>query len=110
MITFLTRLFRLTYTRLAYPGLWWRVTMLALVLCGCSPKNVGYVVWNDHPTLQALMKMITSSRYRFPTVDCDEITRIKMKDDEQMARDKVRMMSALHADYSFISCLTQSIL
>jgi hypothetical protein len=64
--------------------------MLALILCGCSPRTIGHVVWNDHPTLQALMKMITSNRYRFPTVDSDDTVRLKMKEDEQIARDKVR--------------------
>ena len=69
--------------------------MLALILCGSSPKNIGAVVWNDHPTLRALMKMITSSRFRFPTVDCDEEVKIKVKNDEQTARDQVRCITSI---------------
>lgn len=63
--------------------------MLALVMCGSSTDAIGSVAWTEHPTLQALMKMITSNRFRFPTVDCDESGREKMKELEQAARDKV---------------------
>jgi len=75
--------------RLAYPGLWWRVTMLGLVMCGASPKQIGTMIWKEHPTLRALIKMTTSLRYRFPTVDCDEKTRDEVKKAEQTARDEV---------------------
>ena len=27
--------------RLAYPSLWWRVTVLCLVICGKAPRLVG---------------------------------------------------------------------
>lgn len=79
-------------TRLAYPGLWWRVTVLALVLCGRSPDSIGAVVWEENPTLRSLVKMIVSNRYRFPTVDCDDRTREEMKKAEQAARDQVRSL------------------
>lgn len=62
--------------------------MIALVLCVTSVE-IGSVVWKDHPTLRALMKMVTSMRYRFPTVDCDENSREKMKQADKAARDKV---------------------
>jgi hypothetical protein len=65
--------------------------MLALIMCGASPKNIGSVVWNDHPTLRALMKMVTSNRYRFPTVDNDEQMMVNIKQDEQSARIQVRL-------------------
>ncbi len=74
--------------RLAYPGLWWRATGLALIMCGASPKLIGSIAWNEHPTLRALIKMVTSDRYRFPTVDCDDAGRDEMKKLEQEMRDE----------------------
>lgn len=73
-------------SKLAYPGMWWRVTGLALILCGKAPKEIGSVAWKDHPTLRALMKMVTSDRFRFPTVDCDELAREDMLKSEQAMR------------------------
>lgn len=64
--------------------------MLALVMCSRSPSRIGAVAWKEHPTLRALMKMVTSNRFRFPTVDCDDLERAAMKAAEQTARDKVR--------------------
>jgi hypothetical protein len=72
--------------------------MLALVMCGHSPAKIGFVVWQEHPTLRALMKMVTSSRFRFPTVDCDENERTEMKRSEQAARDEVRLCSDCRFD------------
>ena len=63
---------------------------MALVMCGSSPGAVGTVAWNEHPTLRTLLKMVTSDRYRFPTVDCDESARDEMKKTEQAMRDEVR--------------------
>lgn len=63
--------------------------MLALVMCGASTSAVGATVWKEHPTIRSLIKMITSDRYRFPTVDCDESGRNETKRAEQTARDKV---------------------
>jgi DNA-binding transcriptional MocR family regulator len=63
--------------------------MIALVICAKSPAKVGAVVWHEHPTLRALIKMVTSSRFRFPTVDCDESERNEMKRLEHDARDEV---------------------
>ena len=75
--------------RLAHPGMWWRITMLVLVMCGVSPEEIGTEMWNDHQTLRALIKMVTSGRYRFPTIDCDEVHRSKMKSGETNMRDEV---------------------
>jgi hypothetical protein len=69
--------------------MWWRVTGLALVMCGASPEHIGAAGWEEHPTLRALIKMVTSDRYRFPTVDCDDIARDEMKKTEQTMRDEV---------------------
>jgi hypothetical protein len=65
------------------------VTSLALILCGSSPEHIGTVAWEEHPTLRALIKMVTSDRYRFPTVDCDDAARDEMKKTEQAMRDEV---------------------
>lgn len=73
--------------RLGYPGMWWRVTGLALIMCGASPDVVGAVALEKFPTLKALIKMITSDRYRFPTVDCDDEAREEQKKLEQGMRD-----------------------
>ena len=70
--------------------MWWRATILALVMCGVAPRQVGATVWEEHPTLRALIKMVISSRYRFPTVDCGELDRSEMKKQEQQMRDEVR--------------------
>jgi DNA-binding transcriptional MocR family regulator len=69
--------------------------MLALVMCSRSPTKIGVVLWKEHPTLRALIKMVTSNRFRFPTVDCDEDERIAMKAAEQTARDKVSYVGRL---------------
>jgi hypothetical protein len=82
--------FTLPHCRLAYPGLWWRVTMVALIVCA-SNGNIGCVVWKEHHTLRALMKMLTSMRFRFPTIDCDDESREETKKAEQAARDEVRV-------------------
>lgn len=74
--------------RLGYPGMWWRVTGLALIMCGASPNVVGAVALEKFPTLKALIKMITSDRYRFPTVDCDDQARDEQKKIEQAMRDE----------------------
>jgi hypothetical protein len=60
------------------------------VMCGSSPDSIGMAAWKDYPTLRALMKMVTSDRYRFPTVDCDDGSRDEMKKAEQSMRDEVR--------------------
>lgn len=65
------------------------MTILALVMCGVAPTDIGATIWEEHPTLRAMMKMVISSRYRFPTVDCDEADRVEMKQDEQRMRDEV---------------------
>jgi len=58
-------------------------------MCGVDPKAIGKTVWDEHPTLRAMMKMVISSRYRFPTVDCDEADRARAKKHEQEMRDEV---------------------
>jgi hypothetical protein len=63
--------------------------MLALILCSKSTKDIGAVVWNDHPTLKSLIKMITANRLRFPTVDCDDAEKARIKAEEKTARGKV---------------------
>ena len=80
----------LTRCRLAYPGHWWRVTMLALVMCGVAPKEIAAKVFPEHPTLLGLLKMVTSGRYRFPTVDCDDKERELVKKGESDIRNRVR--------------------
>lgn len=75
---------------LAHTGLWWRVTVLSLILSSHAPMKIGLVLWNEHPTVRSLLKMVASQRYRFPTVDCDDITRAKTKEDDKAARDSVR--------------------
>jgi integrator complex subunit 1 len=74
--------------QLAYPGMWWRVTGLALIICGTAPQDIGAVAWKEHPTLRALIKMVTSDRYRFPTVDCDVTARDEMLKTEQAMRGR----------------------
>jgi hypothetical protein len=37
--------------------------------------------------------MVTSDRYRFPTVDCDDSARDELKKTEQAMRDEVRTCS-----------------
>lgn len=81
--------------RLAYSGLWWRVTILGLVMCGSNPVQIGSVVWKDHPTLSSLIKMLTSTKHRFPTVDCDEISRENMLQEDQAARDEEMRVAEL---------------
>ena len=81
--------------QLAYPGLWWRATCLALIMCGASPSTIGQSAWNEHPTLKTLIKMVTSDRYLFPTVDCDNEGREEMKNTEQAMRDEEAKLTEL---------------
>ena len=62
---------------------------MALVMCGAAPQQIGAPVWEEHPTLRAMIKMVISARYRFPTVDCDEADRAEMKKSEQVMREEV---------------------
>lgn len=75
-----------TIPRLAHPGSWWRVTSLALVVIGASPAGLGVTLCEQIPTLRELTKMVTSGRYRFPTVDCNEAKRDEMKKGESDMR------------------------
>lgn len=76
--------------RLANPGPWWRVTVLSLILCCANVNEIGSVIWIEHPSLRSIMKMVISGRFRFPTIDCDDAERERMKAGEQECRDKVR--------------------
>ena len=67
--------------------------MISLVFCANSPENIGMLVWREHPTLQAIIKMVTSQRFRFPTVDCNDATKIDMKKLDYVARVEVRYFS-----------------
>ena len=63
--------------------------MLALVICSTSPQSIGGVMFQEHPTIRALIKMVTSGRFRFPTIDCDDETKKLMKREDHEARAKV---------------------
>ena len=80
-------------TRLGCPGLWWRVTAISLVLSGKAPREIGAEMWMEHPTLRALMKMTVSRKFLFPTVDCDNESRAKMKMDDIDMADQVRSVA-----------------
>jgi DNA-binding transcriptional MocR family regulator len=67
--------------------------MITLIFCARSPSTIGALVWREHPTLQAIMKMVTTQRFRFPTVDCDESEALEMKRLDRAAREKVRASS-----------------
>ena len=80
--------------------------MLALVLCGHSATKLGSAMWDKHPTLRALITMVTAGRFRFPTIDCDETARAEMKRLEKAARDSVSINAILR--YSPLEMLTHS--
>jgi len=63
--------------------------MLALTMCGHSPAKIGTVMWEEHPTVKALITMVTASRFRFPTIDCDETARAEMRRLDKEARGNV---------------------
>mgnify|MGYP005842757877 CR=1 FL=1 len=84
------------------------MTILALVMCGVAPIEIGSTVWEEHPTLRAMIKMVTSVRYRFPTVDCDDMERSEMKKDEQNMREEVSCLSDVHSKTCSGSILTLS--
>jgi len=75
--------------------------MLALIMSAMSPDRIGVVVWEEHPTLRALIKMTTSGRYRFPTVDSDDKMREEMKRCEQTARDEVSYLLRVEDWYAY---------
>lgn len=57
-------------------------------MCAKS-ADLGRTMWNEHPTIRAVITMITSGRYRFPTVDCNDKERDAMKGNEAELRDQV---------------------
>ncbi|GKY98350.1 hypothetical protein MPSEU_000792600 [Mayamaea pseudoterrestris] len=73
--------------QLALSSMWWRSTILSLVMCASSTESIGTIMWKENPTLRCIIKMVTSYRFRFPTIDCDEVTRVETKTAEQHARD-----------------------
>lgn len=77
--------------------------MIALVFCANSPDNIGLLVWRELPTIQAIIKMVTSQRFRFPTVDCNDVEKINMKKLDYTAREEVRVMSGLFVPF-YSSC------
>lgn len=92
-----------SFPRLARPGLWWRVTSLALIMTGASPDGIGAVIAEQHPTLREIIKMVTSGRYRFPTVDCDDSQRDEMKKGES----SMRQQESSAAELLFLPPLTR---
>jgi len=82
-----------SHCRLASPGKWWRVTALNLIICGKYPA-IGKFCFNHYPTLRALIKMVTSDRYIFPTVDCTDEECEKMNREEQMLQEEVSWLAS----------------
>jgi hypothetical protein len=80
--------------------------MLVLIMSCKSSSAFGSVVWKSNPTVCALIKMIVSNRYRFPTVDCDDAARESLKRDEQTARDMVRTHRLDHMYFCVVVALT----
>lgn len=72
-------------TKVACPGLWWRVMVIALVICGKS-SHLAELMWDTCPTLQMLMKMVITNRFTFPTVDCDVLQKYTNEQHEYMAQ------------------------
>ena len=78
--------------RLAHSGLWWRITTIGLVLCGTAPDTLGKLIWDEYPTIRALMKMTIAGKYRFPTTDCNEEEREMMKANDYALRNQVSLL------------------
>ena len=81
---------------LAHSSLWWRVTAIALSLCSLSPC-IGKVLWEELPTLKALIKMTTAQKYRYPTADCDA----EEKESVRIENGKVKEREAKIAEQLF---------
>lgn len=83
--------------QLSHSGLWWRVTAVALAICGLS-SSVGSDMWKQHPTLRSLIKMTTSQKYRFPTADCDDTKKELIRaEDGKMKELEMRLAELLFA-------------
>ena len=82
--------------KLAYPGLWWRVTSIVLVICGTNRSTIGAQLWDKSATIRDLIKMITSGRYRFPTVDSDaEASELTKKGEADMREKESKITEQL---------------
>lgn len=55
-------------------------------------------MWNEAPTLRALIRMTTSQKYRFPTADCSESEKEKVR----MTEEKIREEEAKIAEILFV--------
>ena len=75
-------------------------------MCGASPAGIGAKLCAEHATLQSLVKMVTSGRYRFPTVDCSEERRDEIKKAESKVREEVSRKSRKGVNYMEDLCLT----
>ena len=83
--------------QLSHSGTWWRVTAIALAMCGLS-SSVGSEMWGQHPTLRSLIKMTTSQKYRFPTADCDVAQKdLIREEDRKMKEQEIRVSELLFA-------------
>jgi len=85
--------------RLAITSLWWRVSSIALTLSGLLPDKVGSRMWQENPTLRALIRMTTSQKYRFPTADCSNSEKKKVRLAEE--RMKQEVSTYLYSSFTF---------
>eukprot|EP00571_Detonula_confervacea_P003451 CAMPEP_0172329500 /NCGR_PEP_ID=MMETSP1058-20130122/60916_1 /TAXON_ID=83371 /ORGANISM="Detonula confervacea, Strain CCMP 353" /LENGTH=2101 /DNA_ID=CAMNT_0013046679 /DNA_START=37 /DNA_END=6342 /DNA_ORIENTATION=- len=83
-----TRLDKSKLPRLAITSLWWRVSSIALILSGVLPEKVGFTMWEEMPTLRALIRMTTSQKYRFPTADCNKTEKERVRHAEERVRQE----------------------
>eukprot|EP00581_Thalassiosira_minuscula_P003929 CAMPEP_0183747604 /NCGR_PEP_ID=MMETSP0737-20130205/67347_1 /TAXON_ID=385413 /ORGANISM="Thalassiosira miniscula, Strain CCMP1093" /LENGTH=2129 /DNA_ID=CAMNT_0025983317 /DNA_START=37 /DNA_END=6424 /DNA_ORIENTATION=+ len=74
--------------RLAVTSMWWRVSSIVLVLSGLLPHEIGSTIWDEHPTLAALIRMTTSQKYRFPTADCSETEKERVRRAEETVKEE----------------------
>ena len=84
--------------RLAISSLWWRVSSIALVLSGLLPEEVGAALFEENPTVRALVRMTTAQKYRFPTADCDDAEKERVR----LAEERVKEREANIAELLFV--------
>ena len=70
-------------------------------MCGSSPEAIAEVVCNEHPTLVGLVKIVTSDRFLFPTVDNSEDIKVKIREAEADLRESVSLQLFFRGEASF---------
>ena len=50
----------------AYSDLYWKGCLLIVIIATYNPDTIGYIVWENYPTMKCMMEMVMTNNYSFP--------------------------------------------